>query len=114
MSNSHSFREHSVARYAFILISKFAKPGRDLYAIVASIQLLIFVYLLLFFTSMTRQSNGISDIIKLNQIPGGLVGALIAHVILMVFERYVTLRTPYVNEERKEYQQMADKQSKEK
>ena len=73
-----------------------------MYPIVAAIQIVIFIYLLFFFSAMTTNENGINNIIKYNQIPGTLVVALILHMLLMVFERYVTMRTPFFNEESKD------------
>lgn len=81
-------------QYSFwdrIFSYKFSRPGIDLYPITAGLQVLILIYTLIFFTSMTESGYKINNILKTNQIPTGLIWALLIEIILMVFERYVTL-----------------------
>ncbi|CAD8150413.1 unnamed protein product [Paramecium octaurelia] len=75
-----------------IMSYEYARPGIDLYLSIASIQVILFLYMLFFFNFMTGESQNIQGYLKYNQVPAQLVLALVFQMLFMMVERYIELR----------------------
>ncbi|CAG9318174.1 PIEZO2_4 [Blepharisma stoltei] len=71
--------------------NKEEKPGWDLYTPTVLAQLLIFLYILCFFSDMDGQSTNISRSFVANQFSGRMVIALILQMAAIIFERFLYL-----------------------
>ncbi|OMJ84229.1 hypothetical protein SteCoe_14717 [Stentor coeruleus] len=68
------------------------KPGKDLYLFTFIMQLIILMYLFIFFNSMDGFSQDIYMSIVSNQFQGRMVVSLLIVVLLILYDRYVYLR----------------------
>lgn len=68
------------------------KPGKDLYLFSFILQLIILIYLFIFFNSMDGFSQDIYMSIVSNQFQGRMVVSLLIMVLLILYDRYVYLR----------------------
>ena len=64
------------------------KPGNDLYAIIATFQFLICVFLIFFYTKMDADVTITSESLTYNQFSGQMVIALFLQIIVMIIDRY--------------------------
>ncbi len=64
------------------------KPGNDLYAIIASFQFLICLFLIFFYTKMDADVTITSDSLTYNQFSGQMVIALFLQIIILIIDRY--------------------------
>ena len=65
------------------------KPGKDLYAVTATFQFLICIFLIFFYTKMDADVTNISDSMTYNQFSGQMVIALFLQIIVMIIDRYL-------------------------
>ncbi|CAK80274.1 unnamed protein product (macronuclear) [Paramecium tetraurelia] len=88
-----------------IMSYEYARPGVDLYLSIASIQVILFLYMLFFFNFMTGESQNIEGYLKYNEVPAQLVLALVFQMLFMMVERYIELRgdQKYINSQERAY-----------
>ena len=65
------------------------KPGRDLYAVTATFQFMICLFLIFFYTKMDADVANISESMTYNQFSGQMVIALFLQIIVMIIDRYL-------------------------
>ena len=65
------------------------KPGKDLYAVIATFQFLICIFMIFFYTKMDADVTSISDSLTYNQFSGQMVIALFLQILVMIIDRYL-------------------------
>ena len=60
----------------------------DLYAIIASIQFVLCLFLIFFYTKMDADVTVTSDSLTYNQFSGQMVIALFIQILIMIIDRY--------------------------
>jgi hypothetical protein len=65
------------------------KPGKDLYAEMATFQFLICIFLIFFYTKMDADVTNISESLTYNQFSGQMVIALFIQILVMIIDRYL-------------------------
>ena len=65
------------------------KPGKDLYAVLATFQFLICLFMILFYTKMDADITNMSDSLTYNQFSGHMVVALFLQILVMIIDRYM-------------------------
>ncbi|EAR86334.2 transmembrane protein, putative (macronuclear) [Tetrahymena thermophila SB210] len=80
--------------FFFRLFSKYTKKsGVDLYPSIALIQVILLIYIFLFYNEMQNGQQDLSSSLKYNQFSGSMVIFMIIQIVFMVWERYITLYT---------------------
>mmetsp|Transcript_10701 Transcript_10701/g.20818 ORF Transcript_10701/g.20818 Transcript_10701/m.20818 type:complete len:2184 (+) Transcript_10701:50-6601(+) len=72
-------------------IYKEEKPGKDYYSYILWCQIIMLVFLFCFYTKMNGQDTNISSSFSMNQFSGEMAVAIVFHVTIMLFERYLYL-----------------------
>lgn len=79
------------------------KPGRDLYALIATVQFIICVFLIFFYTKMDADiTNNMADAINYNQFSGQMVIALFLQILVMIIDRYLYKSKTFISVQQKE------------
>lgn len=68
---------------------KLQKPGIDLYSYIVVTQATMFVYMLLFYSNMNRDSNSILTQVTSSTLNSGMVILLFIIAMIMLYERYM-------------------------
>ena len=85
------------------------KPGKDLYALSATFQFLICLYLIFFYTKMDADVTNISDSLTYNQFSGQMVIALFLQILVMIIDRYMYKSKTFIAVQRREQKTMAER-----
>ena len=70
------------------------KPGQNIFYMITLLQIIIALYIFLFYQTMERTADGISESLKYNQFSGAMVFMLFAQIFFIIFERYIYLLSP--------------------
>lgn len=65
------------------------KPGIDLYPLTATIQFIICIYMIFFYTKMAADFTNFTDAITYNQFSGQMVIALFIQILVMILDRFL-------------------------
>jgi len=65
------------------------KPGKDLYAAMATTQFIICIYMIFFFTQMDADITNVTEAITYNSFSGQMVIALFLQILIMILDRYL-------------------------
>lgn len=69
--------------------NKEEKPGRDLYFYLVICQFLILIYIFCFYTKINKESQDIATSFRANSFSGSMVVAILTHIFIMLFDRYL-------------------------
>jgi len=77
------------------------KPGRDLYATIATFQFIICLFIIFFFTKMDADVTNVTESLTYNQFSGYMVIALFLQILIMILDRFLYKSKTFVDDRSK-------------
>lgn len=83
---------------------KMIKPGREYYQQIVNTQLIMVLYILIFFSNLTGEGGSIVEQVEHASFSGPMVAALITQILIMVVDRFIHKSRSFVYENQAEMQ----------
>lgn len=78
---------------------KIEKPGHDYYSLIVIIQVMIFFYILVFYTLLDKSGKTIFDQVDSNLYNSSMLYMLTIQLVFMIVDRYIYKSKSFVDQE---------------